>query len=143
LLELLQVTHSVSAGEAQKKSAPASRFHETLFHHPSFPPIMTTRYDDLSGLLQTWQPEALPGTDFHRHVWARIEAAESRKGDRFASLLSWLQELARPRIAVSAAAIALFGGVLLGSLQARSSQEEQYLRSLNPYHAGSVQLPRR
>jgi hypothetical protein len=28
--------------------------------------------------------------------------------------------------------------VLLGGLQARNSQEEQYLLSLNPYHASSA-----
>jgi hypothetical protein len=39
--------------------------------------------------------------------------------------------------------IALFGGVLLGSLQARSAQEQQYLLSLNPYQAGSAQFDSR
>ena len=96
-----------------------------------------SRRDDLSGLLQSWKSAAEPDSDFNRSVWRRVGEAESRNGLFFAPFILWFQELARPRIAVSAAAIALFGGVLLGGLQARSAAEEQYLQSLNPYHAGS------
>ena len=99
---------------------------------------MTLHHDDLSGLLQSWKGDAAPDVDFNRAVWSRIEATERRKVDFFAPFLIWLQELTRPRVAVSAAAIALFGGILLGGLQARSAQEEQYLLSLSPYHAGST-----
>ena len=98
---------------------------------------MTSRHDALSGLLQGWTADTEPGVDFNRSVWSRIEAAENRKAALFGPFSVWFQELAKPRIAISAAAIALFGGVLLGSLQARSAQQEQYLLSLNPYHAGS------
>jgi len=102
-----------------------------------------SHHNDLSGLLQSWKSNAESGVDFNRSVWRRIGEAESRKVDFFAPFFLWFQELARPRIAVSAFAIALFGGVLLGGLQARSAAEEQYLQSLNPYHAGSVSLDHR
>ena len=101
-----------------------------------------SRYDDLSELLQSWTADTEPGVDFNRSVWSRIEAAESSNRNLSVSFFGWLQELARPRIAVSAAAVALFGGVLLGGLQARSAQEELYLLSLDPYHAVSS-LPHR
>ncbi|MEI6322532.1 MAG: hypothetical protein WCP60_05450 [bacterium] len=89
--------------------------------------------DDLSPLLQSWQPEAPFSGDFNRGVWSRIEAMESHKGTGIQALLSWIQLFARPRIAVSAAMLAIFAGVFLGGIQARSSQEEHYLQSLNPY----------
>ena len=99
---------------------------------------MTSHHDELSGLLQSWKADAEPGVDFNRTVWSRIEAAENRQVDFFGPFCVWLQALAKPRIAVSAAAIALFGGMLIGGLQARSAQEEQYLLSLSPYYAGST-----
>lgn len=87
---------------------------------------------DLSSLLQGWRADMEPGSGFNRSVWSRIETAESRKGDGIASLFSWIQQLASPRIALTTAAIALFGGVLLGGIQARTAQEERYLLSLKP-----------
>ncbi len=99
---------------------------------------MTSCNDDLAKLLQTWRPEAVPGADFNRNVWRRIELAETRNGAPLGLLFGWIQMLAWPRIALSAAAIALFGGIVLGDLQARNTQEEQYLLSLNPYHASSA-----
>ena len=88
--------------------------------------------NDLSSLLQQWRAGVEPGSGFNRSVWSRIEAAESRKGDGIARLFSWVQQLASPRIALTTAAIALFGGVLLGGIQARTAQEERYLLSLKP-----------
>lgn len=95
--------------------------------------------NDLSTLLQGWQPELEPGSGFNRGVWSRIEAAQSRRQNEFASIFSWVGLLASPRIASSAVAVALFGGVLIGGLQARSSQEERYLLSLKPF-AGNAML---
>jgi hypothetical protein len=92
-------------------------------------------HDNLSKLLQSWQTEAPEPQDFNRGVWMRLESAESRNGA--VAFFNWIALFSRPRIAVAAVAIALFGGVFLGSLQARSGDEDQYLRSLNPYSAQS------
>ena len=89
--------------------------------------------DDLSTLLQGWQPEVPDVRDFNRGVWMRLEAAESRPTLGLEALFSWVSLFGRPRVAVAAVAIALFGGIFLGTLQARSSGEDEYLRSLNPY----------
>ena len=35
-------------------------------------------------------------------------------------------------------AVALFGGILIGGVQARSSQEDRYLRSLQPFAASAM-----
>jgi hypothetical protein len=93
--------------------------------------------NDLSSLLQGWRADVEPDTGFHRSVWARIEAAESRKGAGLSTLFSWVQLLAIPRIAVTTAAIALFGGILIGGAQARSAQEGRYLLSLKPSAAST------
>ena len=93
---------------------------------------------ELSDLLQNWSPKAEPGSGFNRSVWSRIEVAESRKSS-LESLFSWIQVLASPRIAAACMAVALFGGILIGGVQARSSQEDRYLRSLQPFPA-STQL---
>jgi hypothetical protein len=93
---------------------------------------------ELSDLLQNWSPKAESGSGFNRSVWSRIEAAESRKSS-LESLFSWTQGLASPRIAAACMAVALFGGILIGGVQARSSQEDRYLRSLQPFPA-STQL---
>lgn len=94
-----------------------------------------TSPDDLSTLLQTWQPAVVDTRDFNRSVWSRIEVVESR-ASRIAAFFSFF---ARPRIAVTAATITLFGGLFLGSLHARSADEAQYLHSLNPYISHNAQ----
>lgn len=94
--------------------------------------------NDLSSLLQGWQPDLEPGSGFNRGVWSRIEAAESRRQNGTLAVFSWVGLLARPRIATAAVAVALFGGVLIGGLQARNSQEERYLLSLKPFAANSI-----
>jgi hypothetical protein len=90
---------------------------------------------DLSALLQGWQHDLKSPDGFNRSVWARIEAGEVGKGAVLSTLFSWVQLLEMPRFASAAVAISLFGGILLGSLQARSAQEERYLLSQNPYSA--------
>lgn len=89
--------------------------------------------DDLSDLLQSWQPEPTVPRDFNRGVWSRIESTEIKGGTPFFAFFNWIQFFACPRIALSAAMLALFAGVFLGGIQARSSQEDRYLQSLNPY----------
>jgi hypothetical protein len=89
--------------------------------------------DNLAKLLQSWQPEVADSRDFNRAVWMLIEAAENRNGVTAAAIFSWVQLFARPRIAITAGAIALFCGIFLGTLQARSTGEDRYLQSLNPY----------
>jgi hypothetical protein len=93
--------------------------------------------NDLSSLLQGWRADVEPDTGFHRSVWSRIEAAESRRVSGVSILFSWAQLLAIPRIAVTTAAIALLGGILIGGAQARSAQEERYLLSLKPSAAAA------
>lgn len=96
---------------------------------------------DLSSLLQGWQPDPEISSRFNRAVWSRIEAAEVSRPNSLNSLhsfFSWVGLMARPRIATAAVAIALFGGVLIGGLQARSSQEGRYLLSLKPFEATSM-----
>ncbi len=89
--------------------------------------------DNLSNLLQSWQPKVAESRDFNRGVWRRLESAESRKGATVSAIVAWIQLLARPRIAITAAAMAIFGGIFVGTLQARSASEDRYLQSLNPY----------
>ena len=87
----------------------------------------------LSDLLKGSLSGIDPDRGFNRRVWSRIEALESGGSGGWDSLFSRLQLIARPRLAVAAVAIALFGGVMIGGLQAQGSQEQRYLRSLNPY----------
>jgi hypothetical protein len=89
--------------------------------------------NDLSVLLQSWQPKIKHRDDLRRGVWARIESVETRKPTLPSQLFSWLQLLASPRLAVVAVTLSLFGGVIIGGLQAHSTQEERYLLSLNPF----------
>ncbi len=94
--------------------------------------------DDLSALLQSWQPDVEPSSGFNRGVWSRIEASQTRYTESLYGLFSpfrWIESMGRPRIAIVAATIALFGGLLIGGVQAHSSQEEHYLASLNPLTA--------
>jgi hypothetical protein len=85
--------------------------------------------DELSNLLSAWQPEMPAPSEFRRSVWARIETRSPSPG--------WLALLfatvARPRIAVALAAVAIFAGGISGSMLGRDSQENAYLRSVNPY----------
>jgi len=96
--------------------------------------------DELSDLLQCWQPEVDPGPSFNRGVWSRIEASQTRYSELLSNLFLWIQSMGRPRIAIAAAAVALFGGVLVGGVQARNAQEERYLVSLNPLSAHHHQV---
>ena len=90
---------------------------------------------ELSALLQQWSSGADAGPGFNRSVWARIEAAESRRAAAL-PLFSWIRNLATPRLAATCMVVSLFGGMLIGGLQARSSQEVRYLQSLQPLAAG-------
>lgn len=94
-----------------------------------------TSDNDLSLLLREWQASPAAGPGFTRNVWSRIEG---RRQDGLYSIFSWLCLLARPRIATTAIAVALFGGVLIGGVQARGSQEERYLLSLKPFAVASI-----
>ena len=96
------------------------------------------RNDDLSSLLRGWQSIPSPAPGFNREVWARIAEGETRRHSPWESLAEWMNQFARPRIAVAAAMLALFAGTFAGSLQARTTGEERYLRSLNPYQLHST-----
>jgi hypothetical protein len=104
---------------------------------------MSAPDNELSKLLQNWNPNTELGGSFNRQVWLRIESSEGNSWERvdfLAPLCSWLQALARPRLAFSAATIAMLIGILVGGLQARSMQEEQYLLSVNPYRVNRTQI---
>jgi hypothetical protein len=87
---------------------------------------------DLSALLRGWQPDLKSQAGFNRSVWSRIEACETSHQTGLYRLFSWVQLLAVPRVALATLAVALFGGILIGGVQARSAQEERYLLSQNP-----------
>jgi hypothetical protein len=89
---------------------------------------------ELSRLIRSWDPSLEPSVGFNRSVWSKIEASESRSKE---GLFSWVQGFATPRLAATCVALALFGGILIGGVQARSSQEDRYLRSLQPFAAGT------
>ena len=85
--------------------------------------------DDLDELLRLWHPDVVESSTFHRDVWRRIE--RSRASDR--RLEGFLQWLARPRIASLAAALAILGGVLIGSVIAEHNAQQAYLHEVDPY----------
>lgn len=86
--------------------------------------------DDLSKLLQTWNPPASVSEGFRRNVWARIETSQENSGN-------WWQQaidlLARPRVATMALFAVLLAGSLIGSSVASAREEASYLQSVNPY----------
>ncbi len=86
--------------------------------------------DDLSKLLQTWNPPASVSEGFRRNVWARIETSQVNPGN-------WWQQaidlLTRPGMAVMAVIAILLAGSLIGSSVASVREETSYLQSVNPY----------
>jgi hypothetical protein len=99
---------------------------------------MSSPDNDLSFLLQEWSARVEPGAGFQRAVWSRIASTEQGSPQGLAALLSWLTLLASPRIATATVALALFGGIMIGGLQARSAAEERYLLSLKPSVAATM-----
>ena len=87
--------------------------------------------DDLSELLNAWQPATPEPADFRRGVWTRIEATTPAPG----WLEQWIAQLARPRFAMIFAAIAVILGGATGNWIASSSASIDYLRTINPYAA--------
>jgi hypothetical protein len=96
---------------------------------------------DLSSLLREWQPAIEPTPGFNRNVWAKIQASEGRPRGFLSFLIPAVHRLAGPRIAMAAIALALFGGVLIGGLEARSSNQERYLSSLKLFATQTHVLP--
>ena len=88
---------------------------------------------DLSEVLQTWNPQQAMDSSFNRHVWLRIEAQENMKISVADVVSGWLQFLMLPKPAVAAVAFAILSGVLIGGIQAHSTQEARYMASLNPF----------
>jgi len=104
--------------------------------------VMSSADNELSKLLENWDPNAELDVNFNRQVWIRLEGrvGSSWEVDALLALLErWLRVLARPRLAFAATTIAIFIGILVGGLQARSMQKEQYLLSVNPYWVNSTQ----
>ena len=126
LHELLQVTDRFgSAGEVKKSLPPRAGSARIC-------PVMNTD-GDLSALLQGWQPGLKTESGFNRSVWSRIEARQTKEGAGLFPLFSWVERLAVPRFAAATLAVALFGGILIGGVQARSAQQDRYLQAQNPY----------
>lgn len=90
--------------------------------------------DDLSKLLENWEPSVPEPADFRENVWRRIEVAETPRRSLFRS---WYENvlilLSMPRIAVAMAILAVFAGIAVGSGAAHSDNATAYLRSVNPY----------
>ncbi len=87
--------------------------------------------DSLTTLLKTWQPEVPASGDFRRGVWRKIEAASLVRlpGPMERVLLF----IARPRVALAVAVLAIFAGGVAGSSIAGAQEANAYLRSVNPY----------
>ncbi len=85
--------------------------------------------EELDDLLRLWRPEIVESSTFKRDVWQRIEQSRGAEG-RLESLFAWL---ARPGVASLATALAILGGVLIGSALAGQNGEVAYLRAVNPY----------
>jgi hypothetical protein len=85
--------------------------------------------DELSDLLNTWQPPIPEPPDFRRGVWSKIETLPLPRG----WLTVLLAAIARPRTAVRLLAVAAIVGGLAGGYLSRDLQEDAYLRSVNPY----------
>ena len=87
--------------------------------------VMSSADNELSKLLENWDPNAELDVNFNRQVWIRLEGrvGSSWEVDALLALLErWLRVLARPRLAFAATTIAIFIGILVGWLQARSMQ---------------------
>jgi hypothetical protein len=97
--------------------------------------------NDLSSLLSSWRPDVSDAPDLRRNVWQRIAIAEARSKSPVARWLeAFLVSIARPRLALAAAGVAVAVGIAVGSaLPDRSDAGATgYLRSINPYaHAAS------
>ncbi len=74
-----------------------------------------------------------PHGGFSRRVWSRVEGVERSKDSEILAIFGWVRFFGQPRMALVATMFALFGGVFLGGVQARSAQESRYFQSLNPY----------
>jgi hypothetical protein len=85
--------------------------------------------EDLDDLLRSWRPEAVESSTFQRDVWRRIERSRG-PAQRLQGFFEWL---ARPRIASLAAALAIIGGVFIGSLFAGQNAQRAYLHDVDPY----------
>ncbi len=79
--------------------------------------------------MSEWTEPVLENAGFNRGVWSRIEAASAR-GNWLSRLL---MTVARPRVAVSLAVIAVAFGAFTGAVISHESGSEIYLRSVNPY----------
>jgi hypothetical protein len=85
--------------------------------------------EELDDLLRSWRPTAVDSSTFKREVWQRIERSRGAT-QRFQRFFEWL---GMPQIASLAAALALIGGVFLGSLFAGHNAQRAYLRDIDPY----------
>jgi hypothetical protein len=85
--------------------------------------------EDLDDLLRLWRPDGVESSTFQRDVWRRIEQSRG-PAQRLQGFFEWL---ARPRIASLAAALAIIGGVFIGSLFGGQNAQRAYLHDVDPY----------
>ncbi len=85
--------------------------------------------EDLDDLLRLWRPDVVESPTFKREVWRRIQRSRGPH-QRFERFFQWL---ARPRAASLAAALAILGGVLVGSVVAGHKGQRAYLHDVDPY----------
>ena len=85
--------------------------------------------EDLDELLRSWRPEPIVSSTFQRDVWRRIE----RSHGAAQPLQGFFEWLARPRSASLATALAIVGGVFVGSLFANHNAQRAYLHDVDPY----------
>lgn len=91
-----------------------------------------TMKNDITSLLQSWDPGVPASPAFRQRVWARIESGAARRSVFSLMIERICSVIPRPVFGVSVLAAALFGGIWVGSLTAPDGRQE-YLRSVNPY----------
>lgn len=101
--------------------------------------------DDLSKLLQEWQPGASVPHGFNAAVWHKIDAAKMPQHRSLLRLVGgWLDQfVARPRLAAAYIAFLLIVGTTAGWTQGRRESVRvegelaaRYIQTLDPYQGG-------
>lgn len=84
--------------------------------------------DELSKLLEEWQPRPIAAGEIRAQVWHRIEKEDT------GVIVPWMWKIAswfeRPAIAAGVVAIALVFGIAFGTTASAHAQTEAYLQSM-------------
>ena len=84
--------------------------------------------DELSDLLQSWQPRPIAAAQIRSEVWRRIQKEEAEAfSPWFNTVASWFE---RPSIAAAVVALAIGVGIAFGSTASTQAQTEAYLKTM-------------